>query len=540
MSLLAKIFRTRGIKTYIGETNLDGIKSKKFLQNICCGFSEKKKFELHFKFCNDNLLNNPEEYYFYTEKLRNCLSQKLEISPEKIIFGPPQKGSIKIPVVFIKDSIKILKLEDLNIENLNEINKAPLFEYIILDETIFDSRYNNKDDNEWGENEKRGKEDYIPPKGWIGYGLNVEDNYDNGDSCWLCFAGIYENEFAVAYYPISEEDDDIFMGYEIGKNIETIENYELSNLIAKSVDRKSGEREQQTGDGTILYQDIKIAEKQASFIQTDNFSFKIIIMCRVNPKKIRAPEDYKEIWILNPNSEEIRPYRILIKFFPKDEKPITKNFYKFYNISKIFSQCLAIRDEISIYNLNSTNISKNEYPIYLYTRCSTPLKEYLLKKKINIGYTEEQLQSWIWCLHKSLTDLSVKTENMELVKDNSEVFSGMCIDKSVLNEEFQIGRRLYFGKFLSTSPSRDLAEFYTFEEGFLFIIKIKNNERSNYCYNIRKISHFRDNEDEVLITAFALFQITNIVEREPISEIYLDCLGFNQAVLAENERQQNH
>lgn len=34
-------------------------------------------------------------------------------------------------------------------------------------------------------------------------------------------------------------------------------------------------------------------------------------MCRVDPKKIRQPND--NFWVLNPTQDEIKPYRILIK-----------------------------------------------------------------------------------------------------------------------------------------------------------------------------------------------------------------------------------
>jgi hypothetical protein len=169
----------------------------------------------------------------------------------------------------------------------------------------------------------------------MGYGLNVEDSYDGGQACWLCFGGIYENEFAIAYYPVTEEDDDIILGYKIEQNIENIENFEFANLIAKSINRKSGQRKEQTGEGTIVYQNIEIAEKQASLIETDSFSFKLVIMGRVRPDKIRAPEDYKELWILNPNSEEVRPYRILVKFFQKLKKAfLLKIFINFITFQK--------------------------------------------------------------------------------------------------------------------------------------------------------------------------------------------------------------
>ena len=38
------------------------------------------------------------------------------------------------------------------------------------------------------------------------------------------------------------------------------------------------------------------------------------MMCRINPKKIRQPDrgNGNPYWILNGNSGEIRPYRILI------------------------------------------------------------------------------------------------------------------------------------------------------------------------------------------------------------------------------------
>ena len=245
-NLFSEILRKRGIKTIMGDYNDDGIDSKKYLQNICSGLYEKKKFEFHFnKMDSELLFKDPEKYYFFTEELRHNLSKHLNINPEKIIFGPPKKGSITVPVVFMKESIKKLNLKEIREENsylgnLIEINKLPLIEYIYLDQKIFDSRYNNKDDDKWGQNEKRGKEIYIPPKGWIGYGLNVEDSYDGGQACWLCFGGIYENEFAIAYYPVTEEDDDIILGYKIEQNIQNIENFEFANLIAKSINTKVG------------------------------------------------------------------------------------------------------------------------------------------------------------------------------------------------------------------------------------------------------------------------------------------------------------
>ena len=546
--LFSKCFQTRGIKTLIENYNNKKIESKKdlkkrsskfstskkCLQNICSGFSEMKKFEFHFKTKDKLLFDNLEEYFLFTEKLRNNLSKKLNISPKNIIFGPPQSGSIITPVVFIKDKIKNLNIEEMKESNKNlgellNINKLLLFEYIDFSPDIFDSRFNNNDDDKWGIDEERGNEIYIPPKGWIGFGLNVEDNYDDGDASWLCFAGIYENEYAVAYYPITEEDDDIFFNNENNNFNE----FEYLNLISKSINSKTGF---QTGKGTILYQNIKLAEKQASFIDINkNEIFKLVLMCRVKPTQIRKPQDYSEVWVLEPNSQEIRPYRILVKIYNNIElnKRAPKNFYQFYNISKIFSECLFKKDESILDEDIPEGFTRNEYPIHLYKDRSTALTQYLLFKKTEPpNNTEKRLQSWVYCLHKSLTDIGLKTDKMRLVENNTIVYSGVYMEQSALNEEFQIGRKLYFGKFRSTSLDRNKAIEFTLGYGFLFIITIKNNENHNYCYNIENFAivnnpEFQDDEREILITAFTLFKITRIERiNDTLIEIYMDCLGF--------------
>ena len=134
-----------------------------------------------------------------------------------------------------------------------------------------------------------------------------------------------------------------------------------------------------------------------------------------------------------------------------------------------------------------SNFSKSEYPIFLYKDLSAPLTDFLLFQKINPNYTKAKLQSWVWCLYNSLTNINLKTERMKLVKDNTIVYSGVHVDQSALNEEFQIGRKLYIGKFLSTSVDKKIAKGFTCDKGFLFVITIKNNETKNYCYNIEKI-----------------------------------------------------
>ena len=67
------------------------------------------------------------------------------------------------------------------------------------------------------------------------------------------------------------------------------------------------------GCGTYLFQDPVIAENAAGIVDIGGDRYKILLMCRVNPDKIRQPSGFKNCWILNPCPNEIRTYRILIK-----------------------------------------------------------------------------------------------------------------------------------------------------------------------------------------------------------------------------------
>ena len=67
------------------------------------------------------------------------------------------------------------------------------------------------------------------------------------------------------------------------------------------------------GGGVCLFQDPKLAECCAGIVNIYGNEYKILLMCRVNPQKIRQPVDHENFWILNPTPDEIRPYRILFK-----------------------------------------------------------------------------------------------------------------------------------------------------------------------------------------------------------------------------------
>ena len=77
------------------------------------------------------------------------------------------------------------------------------------------------------------------------------------------------------------------------------------------------------GEGVCVFQNPDYEENSAGTIDVPGYKIKILLMCRVNPKSIRQPQLFPEVWIVNP--EDIRPYRILIKKIPTSEMTDEKN-----------------------------------------------------------------------------------------------------------------------------------------------------------------------------------------------------------------------
>ena len=87
-----------------------------------------------------------------------------------------------------------------------------------LSRNMLDPRGNNRDGGWAGKGEKRGKEEYIPPTGWIGYGLKVNDVYE--DNIWLGMNNS-DGEWCVAYHGVAR-----------GQEPEKVE--KIEGLITKS------------------------------------------------------------------------------------------------------------------------------------------------------------------------------------------------------------------------------------------------------------------------------------------------------------------
>ena len=173
--------------------------------------------------------------------------------------------------------------------------------------SMLDSKGNRE--SGWEENGKRGGLDYIPPKGWKGFGLKVLDKYDLGNNDWLGCDG-NPNEWAVAYHGIGTklgmklEDathDIIIGGFKAGGG-QAYENYDDDNHPGKKI-----------GKGVYCSPDPNVMDQYAHSTNKNGKQYKMGFMMRVKPDKIRYSLAKKDYWVLNGKTDEMRPYRILIK-----------------------------------------------------------------------------------------------------------------------------------------------------------------------------------------------------------------------------------
>lgn len=99
-----------------------------------------------------------------------------------------------------------------------------------------------------GENETRAGEPYIPPKGWIRYGLNVSGKYDKGNNDWLAYDNS-KGEWCIAYHGVAQ-----------GQTSDSVKN--VIQLIVKNNLKKEVDKHM----NTMMIADIKEKKLVKEFI----------------------------------------------------------------------------------------------------------------------------------------------------------------------------------------------------------------------------------------------------------------------------------
>ncbi len=173
---------------------------------------------------------------------------------------------------------------------------------------MLDYRGNNKDGGWAKKGEKRGGEEYIPPTGWIGYGLKVMDVYK--DNTWLGNNNC-KGEWCVAYHGVADGQSPKEVVNITGKICEG--GFKPSKSGKCTCDDDLRHPGKKCGLGVYCSPDINYAERYAGITELNNEKYKCVLMLRINPSKIRQSKTYPKEYILDANPDEIRPYRILLK-----------------------------------------------------------------------------------------------------------------------------------------------------------------------------------------------------------------------------------
>ena len=277
---------------------------KNIFQLICNSYILKSKYLLDFNLGENrlkNLVKNPIERCNFNEKLKNIIMKIYNLKEEELLItNHRREKGIFTAVIAIKSNFnkKITKDEiigydkiDEEIKTLTKVEKELITPSIKLSKSMLNPKEDNKK-NQWARGEKKGGEDYIPPDGWIKYGINIDHGFNDRNNEWINYLHL-KGEWCAAYCGITG----------INKKIEQI--YENDDDI-----RHQGKK---VGVGVYCPSDPEIMEEYTETIYANGANYKVGFMLRVKPDKIRASQKNEKIWVVNGNDNELRPYGILIK-----------------------------------------------------------------------------------------------------------------------------------------------------------------------------------------------------------------------------------
>ena len=220
----------------------------------------------------------------------------------------PQVNKIPIQILF---------------ENMQNLNLAINFlvNYCKIPQMILDSRGHCLGD--WEIGRKSGPAGYLknysPPLGFIGIGLQVFNLYDNGDNTWIGNKN-QPGEWYIAYHGIKSIMalyGILLNGFRRGAYQECEDEENINPLTRNQYNT--------CGKGVYFIPDFDETKK---YIETFNYlgiNYRVILMCRINPNKVRIADigDGLESWIINgdelndPNGkkydDEVRICRILVE-----------------------------------------------------------------------------------------------------------------------------------------------------------------------------------------------------------------------------------
>ena len=267
-----------------------------------------------------NVLSKQKERNNIMNQILNESEKKSQLNNNNTNFDEENSNDNQVNEALI-DVVKENLTQKQNFENQQNQNQNnntfeevdPTFMHSFISDTdLFDGNGHNLMGN-WAQGENRGGRVYNPPKGWIGFGLNVLGKYDNGNNDWLACNG-REGEWCVAYHGacVRNTSDEI-------KQI-------IKPILEKNLRPGAGQGYKDADDanhpghkvGVGVYCSPNPANMDgyAGIIEVNGYRYKVAFMLRVKPDKIRYSNSRADYWVLNGGDgdfSEIRPYRFLIK-----------------------------------------------------------------------------------------------------------------------------------------------------------------------------------------------------------------------------------
>ena len=215
--------------------------------------------------------------------------------------------------------IKEQEAQEQNFENLqppqnidyNEID--PEWMHLFISDKELFCGYAHNLTGKWAHGENRGGRPYTPPDGWIGFGLNVLNKYDNGNNDWLACDG-RPGEWCIAYHGACVHNTSEQIKQIIKPILEN--NLKPGAGQAYSTYDDACHPGQKVGVGVYCTPNPNTADGYSGQIDVNGHRYKVAFMLRVKPDKIRYSNSQPDYWVLNAGDgdfSEMRPYRFLIK-----------------------------------------------------------------------------------------------------------------------------------------------------------------------------------------------------------------------------------
>lgn len=278
------------------------------LQFLANGMITKRKIKLIFdteqSFVN-NINQDKGKNKKFNESLKDLLIKEFsELHKDTTVFtNYPIKDKFKAMLITLKEQdidFTDSKLQrafkyqsELAGKAIDYEEDIPLMEGIVLSKSFLLSAFDNKSDDKWGYNETRGKEKYIPPVGWIKYGVKCAGLYGDNDDWIAC--DHRKGEWCIGYMGLRKQ--------QVAEKL----------VLKHENDDDSRHNGQKVGIGVYTYQDPKDMEKDCDVIKYKKEEYLIGFMVRVNPEAIKIPSKDHKYWVVDGTSSSLRPVGILLK-----------------------------------------------------------------------------------------------------------------------------------------------------------------------------------------------------------------------------------